>query len=107
MPSHSAYCCMQFAYNWDIVLTLMLAYPSQCQRKILEYKGKVCDSDSNCCDVGLCDVSSGAQRTLGQNHQKSMLVCILQNLTGSILSQYTLFHILLTGSHYIFSWHTK
>lgn len=63
----------------------MLGYPSQCQSKILECKGKVCDSDSNCRDVGLCDVSSGAQRTLGQNHQKSMLACILQNLTGQIL----------------------
>ncbi len=90
--SQSTYCCMQYAYNWDILLcrsglwtlTLILLHPAQPYCEILECKGKVHNSEHTLslysCDT--CDVLSAAQRIVGQNGKKSMLACLLQNTPG-------------------------
>ncbi len=51
----------------------------------------------------VCDIFSSAQRIVGQNGQKSMLACILQNPTGcsgtSWYFWHTVLHILCTGTY--------
>ncbi len=90
------------------VLTLKCAVilSISCQRFALSL---LCLSSCKTCDV--CDVFSAAQRIVGQNGQKNLLVCIMQNPTGcSRTSWYfwhNAFHILCTGTCLIFFWRRK
>ncbi len=56
----------------------------------------------------VCEIFAAAQRIVGQNGQKCILACILQNLTGcSRTSRYfwhTVFHILSIETYKIFLW---